>query len=264
MDILRRSLAPISQEAWQEIDEQARIIFNNVLTGRRFADVDGPKGLNFGGVNIGRLEMDENQREDQVRYGINRLQPLTEIRKSFRLNLWELDNAVRGAEDVDLGELEEAAGQIAEFEEKTIFQGFEKACIKGLKGESAHKALKYTDEPHEILRTLTDAIGHMRKSFIEGPYHLVLGKEKWQQLMTHTGGYPLRKQVEKLIDGQIILNHYIDEGYLVSGRGGDFSLILGQDLSIGYESHTQKEVQLYISESFTFRVLEPAAVVVFE
>ncbi|MFW6094982.1 MAG: encapsulin, partial [Bacteroidota bacterium] len=55
MDILRRSLAPISQDAWNEIEEQAKIIFTNILTVRRFAEVEGPKGIDFGGVNLGRL-----------------------------------------------------------------------------------------------------------------------------------------------------------------------------------------------------------------
>jgi len=264
MDILRRSLAPISQEAWQEIDEQARIIFQNVLTARRFADVEGPKGIDFGGVALGRLEMDEKQKADQIGYGIHRIQPLTEVRKSFRLNLWELDNAVRGAEDVDLGELEAAAGDMAEFEEKSIYQGLDKACIKGLQEGSDHKSLSFPDQPQDILKTLADAVGTMKKSFVEGPYHLIVGRDQWQKLMSQTGGYPLRKQVEDLIGGEIILNFYIDQGFLVSARGGDFKLTLGQDLSIGYESHSEKEVQLYITESFTFRILEPAAFVVLE
>lgn len=264
MDILRRSLAPISQEAWQEIDEQARNIFQNVLTARRFADVDGPRGIDYGGISTGRLEMDETQKEDQVRYGIHRLQPLTEVRKSFRLNLWELDNAVRGAEDVDLGELETAVGDMAEFEERSIYQGFDKACIKGLKEGSGHKSLSFPNQPQDILKTIAEGVGTLKKSFVEGPYHLVVGRDQWQKLMAQTGGYPLRKQVEDLIGGEIILNFYIDQGFLVSGRGGDFKLTLGQDLAIGYESHSEKEVQLYITESFTFRILEPAAVVVLE
>jgi len=50
---------------------------------------------------------------------------------------------------------------------------------------------------------------------------------------------------------------------MLTKRGGDFELILGQDLAIGYESHTQTKVKLYFTESFTFRVLEPAAVMNF-
>ena len=264
MDILRKSLAPITQEAWDEINEQARVVFQNVLTARRFADIEGPKGFNYGGVSLGRLDIDENQKEDGVRYGINRLQPLMETRKSFKLNIWELDNAVRGADDVDLEEMENAAREIGKFEENTIYLGLEKACIKGLKEESDHNKMKFPEDGKDILKTFVNAISIMRSSFVEGPYHLVLGSDKWQNLYVHTGGYPLKRQVEDLIGGQIILNPNIDEGFLVSGRGGDFQLILGQDLSIGYESHDEKQVQLYFTESFTFRTLDPAAVVVFE
>ncbi|MFP4384960.1 MAG: encapsulin, partial [Spirochaetia bacterium] len=32
MDFLRRSLAPISQEAWDEIDDQAKKVFKTLLT----------------------------------------------------------------------------------------------------------------------------------------------------------------------------------------------------------------------------------------
>jgi uncharacterized linocin/CFP29 family protein len=263
MDILRKSLAPISQDAWSEIEEQAKIVFNNILTVRRFADVEGPNGINYGGVNLGRLEIDENQKEKDVRYGINRIQPLMETRKSFKMDVWELDNAVRGAEDVDLSAMEDAAKEIAEFEEKAIYNGFDKACIKGLKNSSDHKNINFPDESKDILQTIITAITQMKKSFVEGPYTLILGEEKWQKLMVHTGGYPLNKQIKDIIGGEIILNPYIDEGYLVTTRGGDYKMTLGQDLAIGYESHSENEVQLYFTESFTFQVLEPAAVIVF-
>jgi len=264
MDHLRKSLAPISQAAWEEIESQARDIFQNTLTGRRFADVEGPKGMDFGGISIGRLEMDEQQKENQVRYGINRVLPLTEIRRSFKLNLWELDNVVRGAEDVDLGPLEQAAGEVAAFEEKSIYHGFDKACIKGLQSASEHQVMSFPDDEKEILRNLSEGIDQLSRSFIGGPYHLVVGKDQWQKLMVNSGGYPLKKRVEDLIGGDIILNFYVDEAYLISARGGDFKLTLGQDLSIGYESHSEKEVQLYFTESFAFQVLDPAAVVVFK
>lgn len=264
MDILRKSLAPITQEAWDEINAQAKVVFQNVLTARKIADVEGPKGFAFGGVNLGRLDVDKNQKEDGVKYGVNRMQPLMETRKSFKLNIWELDNAVRGAEDIDLEEMEKAAREIGEFEEQAIYLGFEKACIQGLKEVTAHDKMKFPQEEKEILKLLVDAISAMRGAFVEGPYHLVLGIEKWQRLHIHTGGYPLKRQVEDLIGGQIILNPNVAEGFIVSGRGGDFKLTLGQDFSIGYESHDAKEVQLYFTESFTFRTLDPAAVVVFE
>lgn len=53
-------------------------------------------------------------------------------------------------------------------------------------------------------------------------------------------------------------------GALLSRRGGDFGLTVGEDLAIRYKSHNTKEVDLYFTESFTFRVLEPAAAVALE
>jgi uncharacterized linocin/CFP29 family protein len=47
----------------------------------------------------------------------------------------------------------------------------------------------------------------------------------------------------------------------MSTRGGDFELDIGQDFSIGYLSHSAKTVELYLQETFTFRVLTTEAAV---
>jgi uncharacterized linocin/CFP29 family protein len=48
---------------------------------------------------------------------------------------------------------------------------------------------------------------------------------------------------------------------VLSTRGGDFDLHIGQDVSIGYSSHTDTTVSLYLQESFTFLLLTSEAVV---
>jgi uncharacterized linocin/CFP29 family protein len=53
----------------------------------------------------------------------------------------------------------------------------------------------------------------------------------------------------------------VEGAVVVSLRGGDFVLDVGQDLSIGYLEHTAESVRLYLEESFTFRVLEGDACV---
>jgi len=85
MDILKRGLAPITDQAWQEIDRQAKKVFLNHLTGRYFVDVIGPKGWDFVAVGLGRLNVPENQKEGDVRFGIHMVQPLVEIRTSFQI-----------------------------------------------------------------------------------------------------------------------------------------------------------------------------------
>jgi uncharacterized linocin/CFP29 family protein len=44
-------------------------------------------------------------------------------------------------------------------------------------------------------------------------------------------------------------------------RGGDYEITVGQDLSIGYAVHDRENVELYLTESFTFRVLEEKAAI---
>ena len=48
------------------------------------------------------------------------------------------------------------------------------------------------------------------------------------------------------------------------GADSDSELIIGQDFSVGYQSHTNTEVNFFITESFTFRTLAPEAIVPFK
>ena len=85
-------------------------------------------------------------------------------------------------------------------------------------------------------------------------------------MSAHVQGYPVKMQAENILGGTVVLSPYLsgkfeDEAYMISSRGGDLELIIGQDLAVGYESHTSEKVKLYFTESFTFRILEPAAVI---
>jgi uncharacterized linocin/CFP29 family protein len=111
---------------------------------------------------------------------------------------------------------------------------------------------------------VADVLSQFKANSIEGPYSLVLSQEKWQKVNSYVKGYPLRKQLENMLGGSIIMAPNIDGAYIVSERGGDLKLVIGQDMSIGYESHNSKTVQLYFTGSFTFQILDPAAVAVFK
>ncbi len=263
MDILRKSMAPISDEAWSEINTTAKEVLSSVLSARKFVDVDGPRGWDFAALSTGRIRVPEGQK-GAVKYGIHQVLPLVEARIPFELNIWELDNVARGAEDIDLGALEEAARMIAQFEESVIYEGFKPGNVSGLKSSSANEVLTFPDAGEEIIGVVSQALANLKAASVEGPYSLVLSTEKWQKVNSFVRGYPLRKQLEGLLGGSIIMAPYVKEAYLVSERGGDLKMVIGQDLSIGYESHNGKTVKLYFTESFTFQVVEPAAVAVFK
>ena len=75
------------------------------------------------------------------------------------------------------------------------------------------------------------------------------------------GGYPLLDHLRKIIDGPLVWSPGVEGAVVVSQRGGDFLLRSGEDLSIGYDSHDAEAVELYLVESFSFRVATPEAAV---
>jgi uncharacterized linocin/CFP29 family protein len=72
-------------------------------------------------------------------------------------------------------------------------------------------------------------------------------------------GYPVLAHLKRLVNGEIIWAPAIDGGSVLSTRGGDFDLHIGQDLSIGYLSHTDQVVRLYLQETLTFLLLTSEA-----
>jgi uncharacterized linocin/CFP29 family protein len=261
MDILKRSLAPITDEGWNELESNVKRALLTHLSARRVVDVVGPKGWDFAAVDLGRLEVAKSQEERGVRYGIRKVLPLIESRIRFKLDIWELDNVSRGAKDADLDAALDAARQIAAFEDDAILNGFKPGGVSGLLKESPHAPVPLELDASGYLDAVSRAMIALQDAGVEGPYALVAGPEAFRALASAAPEYPLTRQVERLIEGRIVYSRVVDGAALVSTRGGDLELTLGQDLCIGYHSHDTESVWLYLTESFTFRVLDPSIVV---
>ena len=266
MDILKRELAPIPQEAWSEIDQQATRSLTAMLSARKVVDVNGPMGTDFPGVPEGRLDFVKTQSNDTFSCGIHKVHHLVETRVPFELDISEMDNVVRGAKDVDLENLENAARKIALFEERVIYHGLPEANIKGLKVCEGDECLSISSKPEKLLEAVAQGLTIFSERSIEGPYSFVVGPKLWSCMSAHVQGYPVKMQAENILGGAVVLCPYLsgdfaNEAFMLSTRGGDFELIIGQDLAVGYEAHTAEKVKLYFTESFTFRILEPSAVI---
>ncbi len=261
MDFLKRQLAPLTEEAWHGIDERATEVLKSILTARRVVHVDGPKGLNHTVVSEGRLTILEEV-SGEVSTGLFKVKPLVETRTGFTLNRWEMDNLTRGARDVDLGPLEDAARKAALFEENAIFNGYEKGNIEGL-AQAADRTLEFGQDSSSIMDAVTDGVLTLQNNFANPPLTLVAGEKVWHQINHEAGVYPLYKQITELIEGDILFSSALEGALLLPYNHEDLELNLGIDFSIGYQDHDSKNLRLYIAESFTFRVLDPALIVKF-
>lgn len=259
--MLYRDLAPISQEAWDEIDERAEEVLKSQLTARRALNVVGPKGADYTVISEGRLA--DVQTKGNVSYGNYKVRPLTEARIEFSMMRWELDNVIRGAKDVDYEPLEKAAQELARFEEEAIYNGLEEAIISGLSEEAEGEAIEIGENPGEMLDAITQGVIKLKDAYADGPYTLIASPEVYKNLMSRETGYPFADKVEKLIGGDILLNRVIDGAYLIPKGHDDLEFTIGRDFSIGYQAHDIEKVRFFMTESFTFRVLDPAIIVKF-
>ncbi|UJR81172.1 family 1 encapsulin nanocompartment shell protein [Sandaracinus amylolyticus] len=259
MNLLKRELAPITPEAWGQIDAEARRVLNLHLAARKVVDFKGPLGWEKGAVNTGRLSTVDAPL-DHVSARVRVVLPLVELRTYFELPIDELDDASRGADDLDFKPLIEAAARIARAEDHAVFNGYPAAGIHGVIESSEHAPVSLA-HAHRLPFAVVEAKEVLRRAGVDGPYALVLGPRLYDETQAAAeDGYPIRSRVEPLIDS-IVWAPALEHGALVSMRGGDFELTVGQDLSIGYASHDQGRVRLYLTESLTFRVLETTAAV---
>jgi uncharacterized linocin/CFP29 family protein len=262
MDLLKKELAPVTGAAWEEIGSCVKRALEVHLTARRLVDLKGPLGWDTAAVGIGRLGFPARNEVDGVRFGIHQVQPLLEARVSFELGIWDLDNIVRGARDVDLGPAEDAARRLAAFEDRALFLGLPPAQIRGMLESSSHKALNLDPTADGLLACVSEAMVLMREAGVAGPFAFVAGPRIYRLLGECLGGRPLKRLIQQLTEGPILYSPVLEGACVVSQRGGDLEMVLGQDISLGYETHDTRRVRLYLTESFTFRVLDGAAILV--
>jgi uncharacterized linocin/CFP29 family protein len=263
MTNLRRELAPISSEAWREIDAEASRVLKLKLAGRKLVDFDGPLGPTAAAVNTGRRESLGRAPIADIEASRRQALPLIELRSYFELSREEMDAVERGAEDPELQPLIDAATRIAFAEDTAIFHGYATGGIKGIDEASVHPILPIPDDYQEYPRCIAEATRLLRLAGVDGPYAIAMGPRYYTGLTQAVGdgGYPVLNVVRKLVDGPLVWAPAVNGAVVVSLRGGDFELTIGTDLSIGYQSHTDTTVRLYLIETMAFRVLTPEAAV---
>lgn len=255
MNNLLRGLAPIAPEAWAQIDNEAKRTLKRMLAARRLVDFSGPLGWDVSALSDGRVERLGKQLEDGVEGRLRRAQPLVELRVPFDVPREELDAIGRGAADPDLDNVRNAARAIAMAEDRAVFLGYADAGIEGIATASDDNKLPLTADFHAYPDVVAEALNKLRIAGVEGPYAIALGPRCYAGLTSTTeGGYPVMEHVRRLVSGPIVWAPAADGAIVMSMRGGDFELSVGQDFSIGYLEHSATSVRLYLQESFTFRV----------
>ena len=263
MNHLHRPLAPISDAAWEEISGEATRELRHFLSGRRVVDLSGPHGWDHSCLDLGRVTDPHDGPADGVESRVRLVQPLTELRTPFTVSRAEVDAVDRGAPDADWDPVIDAARRAALAEDRLVFQGFPGAGVRGMVESSPHEAVTITTDYSLYPNHVATAVERLKRSGVDGPYAIALGPRCYTGVIetTERGGYPVLEHLRLITGGPVVWAPAVDGAVVVSLRGGDFELEVGQDFSIGYLDHDAEGVTLYLEESVTFRSISPEAAI---
>ena len=261
MNNLHRELAPISEAAWADIEEEASRTLKRYLAGRRVVDVQGPAGVALSAVGTGHLRKIEAP-GDGILARQREVKALVELRIPFDLDRQQIDDVERGADDSDWQPAKDAARELAFAEDRAIFEGYPAAGIEGIRQGTSNPRMTLPADVREYPDAIAQAVSQLRLVGVNGPYSVMLGADAYTGLSeTSDHGYPVLEHIKRLVDGDIIWTPAIAGAFVLTTRGGDFDFHIGQDVSIGYLSHTDAVVRLYLQETFTFLLLTTEAAV---
>src|SRR5271154_2867074 len=132
MNNLHRELAPISDAAWGQIEEETSRTIKRYLAGRRVVDVQGPGGVALPAIGTGHLR-NVTAPGSGILARQREVKALVELRVPFELDRQQIDDVERGANDSDWQPAKDAARLLAFAEDRAIFEGYAAAGIGGIR-----------------------------------------------------------------------------------------------------------------------------------
>src|SRR6202050_2658496 len=215
MNNLYRELAPISDAAWVQIEEETSRTFKRYLAGRRVVDVQGPAGSDLSAVGTGHLltiaapgeGVISRQREAKA---------LVELRVPFDLERQMIDNVERGANDSDWQPTKDAARKLAFAEDRAIFEGYAAAGIVGVRQGTSNPKKSLPGDVRKYPEAFAEALSQLRLVGVNGPYSILLSADAYTELAdTSDYGYPVLEHVKRLVEGKIIWAPAINGAFFV-------------------------------------------------
>ena len=219
MNNLHRELAPISDAAWAQIEEEISRTFKRHLAGRRVVDMHGPSGTILSAVGTGHLATIKSP-GDGIVARQREVRALVELRVAFKLDRRAIDDVERGANDSDWQPAKSAARKLAYAEDGAIFEGYAAAGIVGVHQGTSNPEMPLPDSVREYPNVIARALTTLRLAGVNGPYAVLLDADVYTALAESSDeGYPVMEHVKRLVDDKIIWAPGIHGAFVMTARG---------------------------------------------
>jgi uncharacterized linocin/CFP29 family protein len=255
---LAREDAPFGADVWKVLDAAAVEAAKGQLAGRRLLHVEGPFGLGLKAVPL----QDEKSNGGPV---TGRLLPLSLIYEPFTLGARDLASYEREGIALDTGPVAETAIAAARQEDSLIFSG-----VSGVPGlltvKGAHQQdISAWDEVGTAANDVIQAITVLDDAGFHGPYTLALAPARYNLLfrLYLRGNQSEMDHVRKIVTGGVFKAPVLESGGVLLASGRQYaSIVLGQDMQVGFIGPAGSEIEFAISESLALYIRRPQAICV--
>jgi uncharacterized linocin/CFP29 family protein len=282
---LGREDAPISTALWEKLDATMIQAAKSQLVGRRLLHIEGPFGLGLKFVPLGDMVVsydgddllsegsEQAEEAAEIFMGIepemvaSSVLPLALLRHSFSLGLRDLASAERDGLPLDLSTLAEAAIACAQAEDRLVFNGSDELGVSGLLNVVGSQTIKLGSwaKVGQAAEDLIKAVSALDAAGFHGPYSLALAPSRYNLLYRR---YPQGNSTEfahlqPIVTDGLLKAPALKEGGVLVASGVQFaSIVIGQDMAIGFVGPSEGDLEFSVSESLALYVKQPGAVCV--
>lgn len=255
---LGREDAPLSAETWNVLDSTMITAAKSQLSGRRLVGIDGPFGFGLKVVPLSDCEIADGISGSPVL-------PVHLISTTFFLNKRDLAAADRDHLFLDADPVASAAITCARQEDNIIFNGI--LDIPGLLGAdgSASLTLGKWDKVGAAADQVISAVTKLDDAGFHGPYCMGLAPAQYNLLLRRypQGDGTELDHVRSILGGEVIKAPALKKGGVLLASGKQYcSIVLGQDMSIGFNGPAGEALEFSVSESLALLIRAPEAICV--
>src|SRR5262249_46383376 len=169
MNNLHRELAPISDAAWAQIEEETSRTLKRYLAGRRVVDVHSPAGSALSAVGTGHLSTIAAPSDGITARQRDAKAPV-ELRVPFELDPQMIADVKRGASDSDGQPEKDAARTLASAEARAFFEVYAAAGIVGVRQGTSNPKKSLPADVRKYPEAFAQALSQLRLVGVNGPY----------------------------------------------------------------------------------------------
>ena len=255
---LGRTDAPISAETWKLLDATMVEAAKSQMTGRRLISIEGPYGFGLKVIPLSDCEIGEGIRSSPFL-------PVHLITSSFFLNKRDLAACEKDQMLLDTDPVASAAIECARVEEGILFSGIQDTPgLLGAEGSSSLALTKW-DKAGMAADQVIRAVTLLDDAGFHGPYCMGLAPSQYNLLLRRypQGDGTELDHIRSIIGGDVVKAPVLKKGGVLLASGRQYcSIVIGQDMSVGFNGPAGDELEFTISESLALHIRAPEAICV--